>query len=207
MNSSTTTRRTERLVLLGMLPAAVAPFVAFTYTYVPLAVTLEDGPSGFALLAAPFLLGVPLVVWQVRRCFARPSAPWERKIVHALATVSALTSLLFICQLAGDPTLHGRLVALPVPIACGALLWWLLRNASAEEIPTAALALAYLTQVALPLLVFSSEPAVGWWLTLVAAIVVIAQLTLIVRHTRAARPATAPMSRPSSPESQPAELP
>jgi hypothetical protein len=186
-------RRIEIILLLAILPAAVAPFVAFTGKYAPVDL-VTGGPWDpvLILLAAPFFLGVLLVLWQLRLCFDRACAPWERRLIYALATTSALVSMFCFALLQWLWPLVG-LLAFLIPAVCAALLWWLLRKASAAEIPSAALALAYLAHVALPVALFGTDKQrqIGWWLTLAAAIAVIAQLTLIVRHTRAARPAGA----------------
>ncbi len=184
-------RRTNLIFVFATLPAAVAPFVAFTGKYAPVDL-ITGGPWDpfLLLLAAPFFLGVPLVLWQLRLCLDRASAPWERRLVYALATTSALTSMFCFALLQWLWPLVGLLVFL-FQTVCAALLRWLLRKAPAAEIPSAALALAYLAHVALPVALFGTDTQlqIGWWLTLVAALAVIAQLTLLVRRCRRGAPA------------------
>ena len=185
------TRRFDFVILLATLPAAVVPFVAFGGPYVPLEVlwknVLWEKELGLGLIAAPVFLGVMIVFWQLRRLVASRSSGWERWLAYALASLSTAASITIVVSFIVDAHLRVPigLAGLPAPIGCAMLFWWLMRKAPAEGLPFAALALAYLTHMALPLYVFEGK-GIGWWLTLIAAAGLMVQLADTVWRTRAA---------------------
>jgi hypothetical protein len=195
-------------LLLLLLPAAVAPFVPFVYTDSPLSVVQEvcrgvwaghasNGDLHLLLIAAPFFLGLPIVLWQFRRLVGARVTRFGRISVFALAGGSAMLtlwiSILLLVETVRrgsfrhDETLPG-LLALAVLLIGVPLLWWLKRKAAAESLPPAALALAYLANAVLCLVAFSRDGTeIGWKLTLAVSFVLAAQLAVFLHHAFAAR--------------------
>src|SRR2546423_1240076 len=96
-------RTLRALLLLLLIPAGVAPFVSFINGYSPIFV-LRENVYGLRLLAAPFFLGLPIVLWHARRLVASPATRFERKLIYVLVATCVLVNLIFWSLILG--TIH-----------------------------------------------------------------------------------------------------
>src|SRR5437870_2089687 len=101
-----TARWLRALALLVALPAAVAPFVNFTFGISPIEVMSEfrkavfrtppDSTFFIVLIAAPFFLGIVIASRRLRLLVREPSSRPERISAMSLSWVTALMTLTFV---------------------------------------------------------------------------------------------------------------
>jgi hypothetical protein len=183
--------------LLLILPAAVTPFVPFIYEVSPLRAMNELFAAPFSwhwtlelalgLLAAPFFLGPPLVLWHLRLLVASHSTRGERITLWSLSVLSVAASLLFISTGTWELlTTTGGADRQPVVCASGASIiaggTLMLFNPLARRLrlsregrATLALSTGYLANAAMLLIGFAGEAyELGAWLTVVACVGIVA---------------------------------
>jgi len=197
----TAVRRTPRwlnAVLLSLLfPAAVVPFVSFTYDISPLSALYEIGQRisdlrdsllVIALISAPFFAGIVIVFWQLRALIRQPFSKPERIFAFWTAGASTLLTLGF-CGYGMWQMLHNGFDSEGVTFECiglgvllaGAVLLWISRRMGAgiDELASLAMNPAYLANAIICLVGFKDNPQAGWWLTLWCAVVMSGQTLLI----------------------------
>ena len=184
--------------LLLVLPAAVTPFVPFVYGVSPLRAMNElfAAPfswhwalerAGIGLIAAPFFLGPPLVLWYLRLLIASHSSRGERIALWSFSILSLAASLLFISTGTWELlTTTGGADRQPVVCASGASIiaggTLMLFNPLARRLrlsregrATLALSTGYLANAAMLLIGFAGEAyELGAWLTVVACVGIVA---------------------------------
>jgi hypothetical protein len=173
-------------LVLG-LPALAAPFVTFTFNTSPLE-CVRSWPRDFEdatlfLIGCSFFAAFPIVGWQVRRLAWRtPPGPGERAALGLVALIATLPAALVVARmlmelgnhLNGSIEIHiGEtflmLASTVAPFAAGVALAvvrarrgrWL---AAWETLLVA----GFLSNAALCLLSFHSDPELGYWLTVSA---------------------------------------
>jgi hypothetical protein len=165
------------LYVVLSLPAAASPFLPFTHDIAPVDVwggflANPGSPDGeFLLLATPFFVSLPLVVWQLRR-LGRPRAA-ERVVMYVIAVACAALTTYFLTRLLmeGNITAREAVEVMPGPavLAAGATLaLWLRRRGRYDDAATAALAAAYSANAVMLFIPMYSPDSPGWWVTLVA---------------------------------------
>lgn len=152
------------IFLLLASPLAVAPFVSFTsgvsplyavqYTVERLAERQAASELILVLMALPFFVGLPVILWQIRLLFGRSTTGAERLAAWILAGLSAAISLAFFAYYAysrlrdlGGWDWHDLAVSIvPAVLLAGWVLLWVIckRRAPAQVITTIALYTAYL---------------------------------------------------------------
>jgi hypothetical protein len=197
-------RRTPRwlhaLLLILLLPAAVVPFIAFTYDISPLSALWEIGQMVqrgsdqndlwlIAFLAAPFFAGLMIVFWQLRLLIRQLCSRTGRTVAFSVAGVSALMTLLF-CGMGLWKMAHEGFDSESATfegIGFGVLLlgggcFWLARRfrASGDELAMISMHASYLANAILCLFAFKSSRPLGWWMTMWACAVMVGHTALIL---------------------------
>jgi hypothetical protein len=192
--------RWRRAVYLALvLPAAVTPFVSFTYDVSPASVVwsflgsvwqrqFDQNLGMLILIAAPFLLGVPTALRALRLLIAAPDTRGERIVALCLAVASALMTVSFFAWgiYNNPPTSwldRETLIAAigPAIIFSGGLLIIALARFQPKShaiVPTA-LHVAYLANAWICLIEFSNDRQIGGWLALISAIAMSLHLGLV----------------------------
>jgi hypothetical protein len=176
------------ILLSATLPAAITPFLQFTWSTSPLDVirdityaTVHQSPDlgmPFGLIAGPFFIGTILFLWQLRLLVWPRTSKAERVIMLSLAGTSALLTVGFFAMGIHDALNGGRAPSSDfwivgsgqfILLLAGVLLLWLRkRGGSGNSLASLALHAAYLANAGICLLGFFHDYDAGAWLTLIA---------------------------------------
>jgi hypothetical protein len=183
-------RRWRLLWAATLLPAAVAPFLTFSWSTSPLDVLRMDlfdsgGETGLVCAALGFLIVYPLSMWRIRMALVRPPGVVERPLMMPLALLCNAPLLIILMlgmpQLFSDGTRHDYTVMLMIVagIAAGVVVAMLCRRTSPSASIDALMLGGYITNALLCLLEFSENVGTGYWLTVVSCAMMIPQLVLL----------------------------
>jgi hypothetical protein len=161
------------------LLAAGSIFLPFAFDTSPLdALTQWDDLANefvLILLSVPFLAGIPIAAWSLRR-LARPRLTrGERWVVLALAVAFA-GAMLWACVrtlVEGDLQVVEVFLLLigPALLAGVAVVFvWLMRRGRRDAAAIAGLDGAYVANAVMLLIIFHSVDEWGWWVTCVAVV-------------------------------------
>ncbi len=172
-------------MLLVWLAAGVVPFLPFAYSTsawnaVTLNVQGNQGNWWHFLVGAPVFLAYPMIWMRLRALFAAaPSTAGGRRVLWVVAGMSAVGTLLvespFLLHLAGTrgwPRLSMLTAGLGIVAASAAILGTRRRNLAPTQACLATLNTAYLSNMALCLVVYAGAPGEfatrsGWTVAMV----------------------------------------
>jgi hypothetical protein len=187
-----------RLILvIAAIPAAITPFMPFTLGTAPANVFYRlakqpltqwsfDMDLRIGLLAAPFVLGILILLLQLRLLVAGRITIPEKIIAMSLGFFCALMTLTFVGTALFDQAGSFNSISAedwailfigPVVISVGWLATWRLarRHAKSEIIASGWLYTAYLANAGLCLAVFRDNRDPGWYITAVASLAMIVE--------------------------------
>jgi len=177
-------------LLLGSCIAAATFFLPFTWRVSPAEVVWDfvsqTGTSflgiwTLVLMATPFFLGLLLVAWHARLTIREPATNAERVVMSVAAVASlGMSAWLFVAVVSGT-SVRGEQVAVLVAtlvalLGLASMLFCWRRLRSADLSITVLAEGAYLTNATFCLIIFEERPDFGWWITLVAGLLMLVEM-------------------------------
>ena len=186
-------KRWRRWIALALtIPAAVVPFLPFTYDTSPYNAASEFFREWFSDLeivcaGLSFFIVLPLIAWRLRILLWRAPRITELRlaaIVAMLCHVPAIYLLVEFCPnlLKPEPDYFLGVAALSTMLICilaGMIIAWRCRRTRSTAAVDALLLGPYLANAAFCLFAFYQDPQIGYWLTTIATTAFAVQLVMI----------------------------